>query len=117
MEPGEPSRLVELLDVLRCRGPVKDRVLSHGVLSAAVAARRQVELLREHGKGFEIRWLEHGGEVGAWGWRAARRRMRNERSGGHGGEELKEDLGEERNRKGETAKLRACKGLGGTEGE
>ena len=77
MEPGEPSRLVELLDELWCRGPVKDRVLSHGVLSAAVAAWRQVELLHERGKGFEIRWLEpgarrwRGGGVGLAGRAAA----------------------------------------------
>ncbi|XP_037429364.1 transcription termination factor MTERF15, mitochondrial-like [Triticum dicoccoides] len=49
MEPGEPSRLVELLDELRCRAPIKDQVLSHGVLSAAIAARRRVELLHERG--------------------------------------------------------------------
>ncbi|KQJ86688.1 transcription termination factor MTERF15, mitochondrial [Brachypodium distachyon] len=49
MDPGEPSRLVELLDGLRCRGAVKDRVLSHGVLWAAIAARQRVELLHAHG--------------------------------------------------------------------
>uniref|UniRef100_A0ACD5WBT9 Uncharacterized protein n=4 Tax=Avena sativa TaxID=4498 RepID=A0ACD5WBT9_AVESA len=49
MEPGEPSRLVDLLDELRCREPVKDRVLSDGVLSAAIATRRRVELLHKRG--------------------------------------------------------------------
>ncbi|KAM3293988.1 hypothetical protein ACQJBY_037096 [Aegilops geniculata] len=49
MEPGEPSRLVELLDELRCRAAIKDQVLSHGVLSAAIATRRRVELLHDRG--------------------------------------------------------------------
>ncbi|KAG8048712.1 hypothetical protein GUJ93_ZPchr0009g1624 [Zizania palustris] len=50
MAPGEPSRLVELLrDELRCRDAVKDRVLADGPLSAAVTARRRVELLHMHG--------------------------------------------------------------------
>ncbi|XP_047072723.1 transcription termination factor MTERF15, mitochondrial-like [Lolium rigidum] len=49
MEPGEPSRLVEVLDELRCREPVKDRLLSGGLLNAAIATRRRVELLHERG--------------------------------------------------------------------
>ncbi|KAF0889571.1 hypothetical protein E2562_028665 [Oryza meyeriana var. granulata] len=50
MSPGEPSRLVGLLrDELRCRGAVRYRVLADGALSAAVAARRRVELLHARG--------------------------------------------------------------------
>ena len=49
MDPGEPSRLLELLRDLRCRKAVKEQVLAHGALSAAVAARRRVELLHARG--------------------------------------------------------------------
>ncbi|CAN6342905.1 unnamed protein product [Urochloa humidicola] len=49
MDPGEPSRLLELLRDLRCRKAVKDQVLAHGALRAAVAARRRVELLHARG--------------------------------------------------------------------
>ncbi|CAL4899334.1 unnamed protein product [Urochloa decumbens] len=49
MDPGEPSRLLELLRDLRCRKAVNDQVLAHGALRAAVAARRRVELLHARG--------------------------------------------------------------------
>ncbi|KAL6623241.1 hypothetical protein ACP70R_033120 [Stipagrostis hirtigluma subsp. patula] len=49
MDPGEPTRLLELLHDLRCRKAVKDQVLAHGALRAAVAARRRVELLHARG--------------------------------------------------------------------
>ncbi|CAN6329115.1 unnamed protein product [Urochloa humidicola] len=49
MDPGEPSRLLELLRDLRCRKAVKDQILSHGALPATVAARRRVELLHARG--------------------------------------------------------------------
>lgn len=49
MDPGEPSRLLELLRDLRCRQAVRDQILAHGTLRAAVAARRRVELLRARG--------------------------------------------------------------------
>ncbi|CAN6360959.1 unnamed protein product [Urochloa humidicola] len=49
MDPGEPSRLLELLRDLRCRKAVKDQVLAHGALRAAVTARRRVELLHARG--------------------------------------------------------------------
>ncbi|RCV45309.1 hypothetical protein SETIT_9G443700v2 [Setaria italica] len=45
MDPGEPSRLLEFLRELRCRKGVKEHVLAHGELRAAVAAWRRVELL------------------------------------------------------------------------
>ena len=49
MDPGEPSRLLELLRDLRCRKAVKEQVLARGALRAAVAARRRVELLHARG--------------------------------------------------------------------
>ncbi|XP_062203317.1 transcription termination factor MTERF15, mitochondrial-like [Phragmites australis] len=49
MDPGEPSRLLEFLAELRCRKAVKDQVLAHGVLRAAVATRRRVGLLHARG--------------------------------------------------------------------
>ncbi|KAJ1265749.1 hypothetical protein BS78_08G099200 [Paspalum vaginatum] len=49
MDPGEPSRLLEFLRELRCREAVRSQILAHGVLRAAVAARRRVELLRARG--------------------------------------------------------------------
>ncbi|KAF8646411.1 hypothetical protein HU200_065853 [Digitaria exilis] len=50
MHPGEPSRLLEFLrDNLRCRNAVKEQILAHGALRAAVAARRRVELLHARG--------------------------------------------------------------------
>ncbi|XP_066355107.1 transcription termination factor MTERF15, mitochondrial [Miscanthus floridulus] len=49
MDPGEPSRLLDLLRNLRCREAVRDQILAHGPLRAAVAARRRVELLRARG--------------------------------------------------------------------
>jgi hypothetical protein len=49
MDPGEPSRLLDLLRDLRCREAVRDRILAHGALRAAVAARRRVELLHARG--------------------------------------------------------------------
>ncbi|CAN6347741.1 unnamed protein product [Urochloa humidicola] len=49
MDPGEPSRLLELLRDLRCRKAVKDQILAHGALPATVAARRRVELLHARG--------------------------------------------------------------------
>ncbi|GJM95648.1 hypothetical protein PR202_ga12414 [Eleusine coracana subsp. coracana] len=49
MDPGEPTRLLELLGELRCRKAVKDQVLARGALRAAVTARRRMELLHAHG--------------------------------------------------------------------
>lgn len=49
MDPGEPSRLLEFLHDLRCRKAVKEQMLAHGALRAAVAARRRVELLHARG--------------------------------------------------------------------
>ncbi|OEL27122.1 Transcription termination factor MTERF15, mitochondrial [Dichanthelium oligosanthes] len=49
MDPGEPSRLLEFLAELRGRKAVKDQILAHGTLRAAVAARRRVELLHARG--------------------------------------------------------------------
>ncbi|KAL6842108.1 hypothetical protein ACP4OV_028087 [Aristida adscensionis] len=49
MDPGEPTRLLELLRGLRCRPAVRDQVLAPGALRAAVAARRRVELLHARG--------------------------------------------------------------------
>jgi hypothetical protein len=49
MDPGEPSRLLELLGDLRCRKAVKEQVLARGALRAAVVARRRVELLHARG--------------------------------------------------------------------
>jgi hypothetical protein len=49
MDPGELTRLLELLGELRCRKAVKEQVLARGALSAAVAARRRVELLHARG--------------------------------------------------------------------
>ncbi|KAF8661026.1 hypothetical protein HU200_057119 [Digitaria exilis] len=50
MCPGEPSRFLEFVrDNLRCRKAVKEQILAHGALRAAVAARRRVELLHARG--------------------------------------------------------------------
>ncbi|PUZ67164.1 hypothetical protein GQ55_3G411000 [Panicum hallii var. hallii] len=49
MDPGEPSRLLELLRDLRCRKAVKEQVLARGALRAAAVARRRVELLHARG--------------------------------------------------------------------
>lgn len=47
--PGELSRCIELLDSLRCRHPIKERILNMGYLRASINVKLRIECLHKHG--------------------------------------------------------------------
>lgn len=62
MEAGELPRCVELLMSLKCRLPIKDRILCEGPVLAGVRVKLRVDLLCRHGlirrDAFKVLWKE-----------------------------------------------------------
>ncbi|KAI4340157.1 hypothetical protein MLD38_025022 [Melastoma candidum] len=62
MEPGEISRCLQLLMTLKCRDPIRGKILSEGVLRAAFEVKLRVDCLCRHGLiyrgAFKVLWKE-----------------------------------------------------------